>query len=271
MCRRKDRIKRKKRGHVSDAAEGERGWGDGKRKKNSLSDHQLPSLPIIISRTGQYDTRPAALPHDFNRDRISQQFFLHRACDGEFILEPLALAKQDGDRRVHDLWDKPRRDVASLLDGGRPSRGGRRGSGLLLLAAIVHLLDLDHLLLLPRRDGLLSAPGCAGDLLLRLLLLCSAPSSWWEGLVGGWRRREGEDVCCAGEEDRGALWVDIVGELVVLERGLGRAWDGYGRGFGLSAAGTGSSGRGEGEGSEIGQFQRPFSGFHRSMGVAWAW
>jgi hypothetical protein len=193
-----------------------------KEKKNSLSDHQLPSLPIIVARTGQHDTRPATFPHDFNRDRSQQQLFLHGARDGGFILEPLALPKQNWDRRVHDLWDKPRRDVASLLDGGRPSRGGRRGSGL---AAIVHLLDLDHLLLLSRRDGLLSAPGCAGDLLLRLLL-CSAPSPGREGLVGGWRR-EGEDVCRAGEEDRGALRVDIVGELVVLERRLGRAWDGY--------------------------------------------
>jgi len=167
---------------------------------------------------------------------------------------------------VHDLWDKPRRGGASLLDGGRPSRRGRRGSGLLLLAAIVHLLDLDHLLLLSRRDGLLSAPGCAGDLLLGLLL-CSTPSPGREGLVGGWRR-EGEDVCCAGEEDRGALGVDIVGELVVLECGLGRAWDGYGLRL-LSAAGASSS-RGQGEGSEIGQFEGPFSGFHGSMGVAWS-
>jgi len=63
------------------------------REKNSLSDHELPSLPIIVARTGQYDARSTTLPYDFNRDRIRQQFFLHGARDGEFTLEPLALAK----------------------------------------------------------------------------------------------------------------------------------------------------------------------------------
>ena len=138
----------------------------------------------------------------------------------------------------------------------------------MLLAVIVHLLDPHHLLLLllllpGGEDGLLSAPWRAGD-----LLLCGAPAAWGEGLVGRWRRR-GEDVGCAGEEDRGALWVDIVGDLVVLERRLGRAGDGYRRRFCLSAAT--SRGRSQGERSQIGEFERPFPSFHGSMWISGAW
>ena len=60
--------------------------------------------------------------------------------------------------------------------------------------------------------------------------MCGAPAPLGEGLVGRWRR-EGEDVGGAGEEDRGALRMDIVGDLVVLERGLGETGDGDGLRF----------------------------------------